>query len=110
MMTITQILAQVNFGSSYSTHLASLLGILYIAIAVVYLVIARTSPVNGASGSSSLTNLRYVLQSVALPIFILLSGFILILNGWKLDPLLQLEQLLLFIVIAYLISKDFLGI
>jgi len=101
-----QILAQVNLGTNYGTSLALLLGILYVVLSVVYLTIMRISPTRGASGANSSANTRYVIQSVALPIFILLCGFILIFHGWRLDPILQFEQLLLFMVIVYLILKD----
>ena len=92
-----QILAQVNLGRSYGTNLASLLGMLYVVLSIVYL----TSRLNSS------TNIRSSPQSLTLPIFILLCGFILIFNGWILNPILQFSQLLLFLVIAYLIYPHF---
>ncbi|MEH1890814.1 MAG: Ycf66 family protein [Nostoc sp.] len=41
-----------------------------------------------------------------MPILMLLCGLILIFQGWRLDPILQFEQLLSFLLIIYLIIKD----
>ncbi|WP_442939864.1 Ycf66 family protein [Nostoc sp.] len=40
------------------------------------------------------------------PIIILLCGFILTFQGWRLDPILQFGQFLSFLLIIYLIIKD----
>ncbi|WP_347277136.1 Ycf66 family protein [Coleofasciculus sp. FACHB-712] len=37
---------------------------------------------------------------------LLISGIILFLQGWRLDPVLQFGQFLLFLLILYMILKD----
>ncbi|WP_407897173.1 Ycf66 family protein [Scytonema sp. NUACC26] len=54
--------------------------------------------------SSSLV--LYIIQLIFIPIILLLSGFILIFQGWRLDPILQFSQLLLTLLILYLVVKD----
>lgn len=41
------------------------------------------------------------------PFALLISGIILLLAGWRLDPILQFQQLLLESIIIFLIIKDF---
>ncbi|MCC5637977.1 Ycf66 family protein [Nostoc sp. CHAB 5844] len=48
----------------------------------------------------------YIFQTLIIPIFLLLSGFILVFQGWRLDPILQFMQLLLSVLIIYLCIKD----
>jgi hypothetical protein len=47
-----------------------------------------------------------LLEIIFIPAIFLLSGIILLFNGWRLDPILAFQQLLLFIVVFYFIIKD----
>ncbi|MEO1429098.1 MAG: Ycf66 family protein [Cyanobacteria bacterium J06633_8] len=44
---------------------------------------------------SSTARTFYIIQLLIIPIFIVFSGFILLFQGWRLDPILQLQQLIL---------------
>jgi hypothetical protein len=92
----------VNFGFNS----ASLLGLLDIILAIAYLALSITLPIArrrdlGATGVS-----LYVVQAIIAPPFLLLSGFILVFQGWRLDPPLQFAFLLLNLLVVYLGVKD----
>ena len=57
---------------------------------------------------SSLAVTFYIIQLVIIPIFLLLSGFILIFQGWRFDPILQFQQLILSFLVILLSLKDIL--
>ncbi|WP_416233408.1 Ycf66 family protein [Anabaena sp. UHCC 0399] len=63
-------------------------------------IISRKNTLNNA------VLLIYILQGVLSPVLLLVSGIILILQGWRLDPLLQFQQFLLLLLIIYLSFKD----
>ncbi len=48
----------------------------------------------------------YILQAIIVPILLLSCGAIILTSGWRLDPILQYQQLLLFILITYFTAKD----
>jgi Ycf66 protein N-terminus len=97
-----QILAQVNLG----TNSASIIGMFYVSLSVVYLLFMIILFVKRASRLQSSTKVRYILQLAFIPFVLFSSGFILVFQGWRLDPILQAEQVLLFILVLYLIIKD----
>lgn len=100
-MTV-QILAQVNLG----TNSASIIGLLYVSLSMVYLVFMTILFVKRASKLKNSTTIRYILQLAFIPFFLFSCGLILIFHGWRLDPILQAEQVLLFVLVFYLTIKD----
>ncbi|MGM3305711.1 Ycf66 family protein [Anabaena sp. WFMT] len=48
----------------------------------------------------------YIIQLIFVPLIMLFCGFILLFQGWRLDPILQFGQFLLLILINYLLIKD----
>ena len=80
-------IAQINFGTSFATYL----GFLQIIGALGYYL---ALPVAQRS------------HRVFAPFILLLSGGILFFNGWRLDPVLQFQQLSMSILISYLIFLD----
>ncbi|MEP0856626.1 Ycf66 family protein [Trichocoleus sp. DQ-U1] len=91
---------------NYGLNLALLLGLVYWIIGLIYPFIAiflifkrfrRMIPVSIA---------LYIGQALILPILMIYSGMILLFHGWRLDPILQFEQLLLTGVVISLIIKD----
>jgi len=55
---------------------------------------------------SNLAVAFYIIQLIFLPLLLSLSGLILVLQGWRLDPILQFQQLILSVLIFYLSLKD----
>jgi hypothetical protein len=98
------ILGQLNFGLNF----ASLLGIIYFIFGICYLISMITFLTQRANSLRGTSLVLYILQALVIPIFISFCGFILIFQGWRLDPILQFQQLLLFIIITYLSMKDIL--
>jgi len=95
-------LAQVNFGRNS----ASLLGIIYVLFSIPYLIFMIAWLNQRANRLIGSALALYILQIIFVPFFMVLCGFILIFQGWRLDPILQLGQLLSFLMIIYLIIKD----
>ncbi|MEH2165861.1 MAG: Ycf66 family protein [Nostoc sp.] len=94
--------AQVNFGANS----ASIMGIIYLLLAVVYLIFMVFWLVKRGIRLTSWALALYIIQAIFTPIIMLLSGFILVFQGWRLDPILQFGQFLLFLLIIYLLIKD----
>ena len=94
--------AQVNFGVSS----ASILGLIYLLLAVGYLIFMVFWLVKRGTRLTSWALALYIIQAIFTPIIMLLCGFILVFQGWRLDPILQFGQLLLFLLNIYLLIKD----
>jgi len=99
---MSYVLMQVNIG----INIASLLGFVYIIFAVAYLITMIVLLLQRSRRLESLSLIIYIFQTLIIPIFLLLSGVILIFQGWRLDPILQFMQLLLSTLIIYLCIKD----
>ncbi|MEH2407450.1 Ycf66 family protein [Nostoc sp.] len=94
--------AQVNFG----LNIAGLIGIIYLLWAILYLILTVAWLVQRGSRLRGWALTLYIIQLIFTPIIMLLSGVILFYQGWRLDPILQFEQVLLLILILYLSIKD----
>lgn len=95
-------LSQVNVGATPVTFI----GLAYILLSIVYFffMIAWLVPRFNRLNPSAIT--MYILQIIFIPIPILISGSILVFQGWRLDPILQFANFLLFLVLIYLLIKD----
>lgn len=84
--------------------LSSLSGVLYILLAVFFLVSAILLLVRGDAP------LRWLLlvQAIFVPIVLMFVGNLVLSVGWKLDPLLHLAFFLMNLVIIFLGVKDIL--
>jgi hypothetical protein len=49
----------------------------------------------------------YIAQLILVPSLLLISGFILLFQGWRLDPILLLGMLCLHSIMIFLLVKDF---
>lgn len=86
--------------------LGTLLGITQICLSLGYLVISIRQTISTArSGHIRSLDLR-LLQTVFGPIILFISGSILILQGWRQDPVLLLKDALISILVGYLIILD----
>ncbi|MEH2293547.1 Ycf66 family protein [Nostoc sp.] len=94
--------AQVNFG----VNLAGLIGIIYLLWAILYLILTVAWLAQRGSRLRGWALALYIIQLIFTPIIMLLSGAILLFQGWRLDPILQFEQVLLLVLILYLSIKD----
>lgn len=92
----------VNIGLNF----ASLLGLLDIILAIAYLVLSSALPLERGRHVGGTGIALYVVQAIIAPIVLLISGVILIFQGWRLDPILQLAYLLLELLVIYLAVKD----
>lgn len=95
-------LAQVNVGTNSST----IIGLSYLILAVTYIFLMVGWLVLRKNALPLWARLIYILQGVLLPVIMLVSGIILMFQGWRLDPVIQFQQLLLLLVIIYLSFKD----
>jgi hypothetical protein len=98
------VIAQVNFG----VNTASILGIIYCLLAIVYVVFMVFWLVQRRSRVANSFLALYIIQVIFIPLSLFLCGFILIFQGWRLDPILLFQQLLSFLIIIFLSIKDIL--
>jgi hypothetical protein len=94
----------VNYGLSS----ASLLGVLDIALAILYLVISIGTPIVRRTTIGTTGTTLFIIQAFFAPLCLLLAGGIIIFQGWRLDPILQFAFLLLNALIIYFAVKDIL--
>ena len=95
-------LAQINFGFNP----ASLMGICYILFSLSYSIFMTVFLRKGANRLNDWAIAFYIIQAICAPMLMLIAGVILFFQGWRLDPILQLAQFLLFVLIIYLSLKD----
>lgn len=90
--------------------LISILGLLDLVVAIGYIVLTIGNIVDGWRSISTPTlSLLLVLRLCELlvcPASLFLSGVILLFRGWRLDPILQLQQLLLHLIVSVAIAKN----
>jgi hypothetical protein len=96
--------AQVNIG----TNPASLVGLIQIIFSLFYVIFVIVQLTKVGNRLNSLTKTFYIIQLVIIPTFLLLSGMILVFQGWRLDPMLQLQQIVLSLLVIFLSLKDIL--
>ncbi|MBD2537957.1 Ycf66 family protein [Coleofasciculus sp. FACHB-SPT36] len=92
----------INFGLNSS----SILGLLYIILAITYLILIKGAESRRTNNLSASVLKLDKFVSVIIRSLLLISGIILFLQGWRLDPVLQFGQFLLFSLILYMIGKD----
>ena len=91
---------------NYGINLAGLLGIIYVLLSVAYFILMMVWLAQRASRLNGLALVLYIIQAIFAPILMFICGFILVFQGWRLDPILQFMQILLSILIIYLSIKD----
>lgn len=85
-------------------NLAILIGLVQILGALGYFVFS-IGQLTAAARSSSASGIAVViLQGLLVPLILLISGLILFFQGWRLDPVLQFQVLLMTVLTAYLIA------
>lgn len=92
----------VNFAYSF----ASLLGILDLLIALFYLVSSIALPIARRRMLDVWGITLYGIQALIAPPILAVVGGILILQGWRLDPILQFAFLLLHFLVIYQGIRD----
>ncbi len=93
---------------NYGFTLSSLIGLLDILLAVVFTILPVVLAVQRRNTVRALGVRLYVGQALLSPVILLLVGFSLVFQGWRLDPILSFSVLLLHILVIYLVVKDFL--
>ena len=92
---------------NFSFTLTTLLGLLDIVGAVYYLCLTIGSITQGVRRSTSpLNTILKVWELLVCPIALFLSGVILFFNGWRLDPILQFQQLCFHLIIGVALAKE----
>lgn len=94
--------AQVNFG----IDIAALIGLSQVILGLVYLIYTIVKLLRTRNIWSNLITAFYIIQLLIVPTILFFSGCVLILQGWRLDPILQFQQFILFLLIVFLIIKE----
>jgi hypothetical protein len=86
---------------------AALLGLMNILGGIVCFISAITQIINGVrSSTSSVNTILNILERTFYSSVLILSGVILLFNGWRLDPILLFQQVLLeIIVMVYVLQQ-----
>ncbi|WP_019508884.1 Ycf66 family protein [Pleurocapsa sp. PCC 7319] len=93
----------VNFGLNF----ISVVGLFDVLGGIGYFILIITQVLESVRKSnSSLYIILKVLELLFCPIALLLSGGILIFNGWRLDPILQFQQLLFHLIVIVCLVKE----
>jgi len=100
-------LAQVTFGVRPTGLIEiKLIGILYLVLAVIYITLMLGWLSQRKNTLTIPILIIYIIQGVLAPICLFLCGIILMIQGWRSDPLIQFEQFLLLVLIIYLSFKN----
>ena len=98
-----KILRMVNF----SFTLTTLLGCFDIIGALYYLSLTIGIITQGVKRSASpLKTILKVWELLVCPVTLFLAGIILFFNGWRLDPILQLQQLCFHLIVGVALTKE----
>ena len=89
-------------------NFASLIGLAELLLSLSYFITSELQVIKTIknSNSSSLEKTMRILQVIFAPLFVFLSGSILIIQGWRLDAFFQFQQFIIFILLNYLIWRD----
>jgi hypothetical protein len=85
---------------------SSVIGLLQVLGALAYFMVSITQIIAALRERQSSTVVPRFIQLIFVPLMLLMSGIILFFNGWRLDPILQFQQLLLGILIGHLVLQD----
>jgi hypothetical protein len=94
LISILTIFLQVNFGANSASILGIFLALFGLLLVPLGLSFRRPFRIGN------------LFQDILLALVCFLCGFILIFQGWRLDPIIQFEQTLLIISLIYFIIKD----
>ena len=87
-------------------NLSSVVGLIHVLGALGYLIVSiKQLIVTARSNCSDDITLR-IIKLVFGPLILLISGVILMINGWRLDPTFQLKEVLISMLIGYLLFSD----
>ena len=92
----------VNVGLNW----ISIVGFLQVLGSLGYFVVSINQITTASRSRQSLELAFRILQLIFAPFILLFSGSILLFQGWRLEPVLQFQQLLLNILIGYLVLLD----
>lgn len=92
----------VNVGLNFM----SIIAIVDIALAIAYLITAILNAGVRSRLIGGLGIILYIIQGVMAIAILPVSGFILLFNGWRVDPILAFQQFLLHVLLIYLAFKD----
>lgn len=93
---------------TFGLNTASLLGLIYIILGIVYLVWVTSVLVKRRNSGHELSSLLYIVQAFIFPPVMAFCGLIVLTQGWRLDPILQFQQMLTSLLLIYISIKDIL--
>jgi len=103
-MPLSPVYAQINFG----INAGFFNGILLFILGIAYGISAITVLLRRASRMSTLSIFLYLGQGVIAILLLPFCGFILVFQGWRLEPIMQFGQFLLAVFITFVCVKDIL--
>lgn len=92
----------LNIGLSLST----ILGFLLILGSLGYFAVSMAQIIVAVRSQRDADTVLRIFQLIFAPFILLLSGLILLFQGWRLDPILLFQEFLMSLLIGYLILLD----
>ncbi|MCL1475475.1 Ycf66 family protein [Argonema antarcticum] len=89
-------------------NLASLCGIIYLLWGIVYIILVLTLIFRRTTNINDSSRLIYVIQAIVFPFFFLIISPILIVYGWRFDPIMQFGQFFQTVLVIYISIKELL--
>jgi hypothetical protein len=86
--------------------LITIIGLLHILGAVGYFALSIGQIIVIVRSGNAYEIAFRVLKLIFVPLILFLSGRILIMNGWRLDPVLSTQVLLMTVLVAYFIFRE----
>ncbi|NET00765.1 MAG: hypothetical protein F6K62_08120 [Sphaerospermopsis sp. SIO1G2] len=83
-----------------------LIGCIYVVFSILFPILGIISLFASRDETDDLMFLLRLLELIIVPLIMLICGFVLVFQGWRLDPIIQFQQLLLFVIIVYLLFKE----
>jgi hypothetical protein len=92
---------------NYGLNTASIIGILYILMPFPYFIWSISQLIVIIKTSNNAFKIaKKIINLLVVPGSLILSGLILVFQGWRLDPILQFQQVLVLIIISTFIYSD----
>lgn len=87
-------------------NFSSLLGLIQVLGSAGYFVISIAQLAKPAQSRTKIELIFRIFQLIFIPLMLLLSGIIILFQGWRLDPVLLFQDFLMMIIVSYFVCLD----
>ncbi len=87
-------------------NFSSLLGLIQVLGSLGYFVISIAQLAKPGKSRKKIELIFRIFQLIFIPLMLLLSGIIILFQGWRLDPALLFQDFLMMIIVSYFVCLD----